>query len=88
MTRVIASSKGQIVIPQEIRARHKIAKGTRIEILDFGGVITLIPIQDDPCKLLLGMFKAKKTVLEILNESRQEDRRHEEKLASWRKNDA
>lgn len=36
------TAKGQIVIPAEIRARHELTPGTRVEFVDEGGVIRLL----------------------------------------------
>ena len=36
------TAKGQIVIPAEIRARHQLTPGTRVEFVDEGGVIRLL----------------------------------------------
>lgn len=39
--RVTVSSKGRVVIPKEIRDRHGLGPGTRLEIEDRGDVIVL-----------------------------------------------
>jgi AbrB family looped-hinge helix DNA binding protein len=36
------TSKGQIVIPADIRARYELAPGTQVEFVDEGGVIRLL----------------------------------------------
>ena len=36
------TAKGQIIIPAEIRARHQLTPGTRVEFVDEGGVIRLL----------------------------------------------
>lgn len=36
------TEKGQVVIPAEIRARHGLTPGTRVEFVDEGGVIRLV----------------------------------------------
>ena len=36
------SKKGQIVIPAELRSRHRLSPGTQVEFVDEGGVIRLV----------------------------------------------
>lgn len=38
-----ASAKGQIVIPSALREKYGIKKGTRVEFLEEGGKIVLLP---------------------------------------------
>ncbi len=39
MATVKTLSKGQIVIPAEIRKRYRIERGTVIQIMEYGGII-------------------------------------------------
>ena len=51
------TSKGQLVIPAELRRRHKIEAGTRVKILeDQFGRIVLQPITDEYIDRVMGMF--------------------------------
>lgn len=53
----VVSSKGQIVIPQEIRERLKIRKGQRVRIEEVDGTIVVFPLPKDPIKALKGSAK-------------------------------
>lgn len=46
MPAVKVSTRGQIVIPKEIRIRYRIDAGDEVEFLDFGDQIVMIPIKD------------------------------------------
>lgn len=53
---VTVSSKGQIVLPAELRRKYGMAAGTRLGIHDMAGVLYLVPLVDDPLSELRGMF--------------------------------
>ncbi len=55
MPQTVVSSKYQIVIPKEIRARLDIEKGQILQVVVRDGVITLIP--DRPLSELRGFVK-------------------------------
>jgi len=51
------TSKGQLVIPAELRRKHKIEAGTKVQILeDQFGRIVLQPINDDYIDRVMGIF--------------------------------
>lgn len=81
MTTVKVSTKGQIVIPTEIRKKYEIKSGMEVEILDFGKEIVLVPIKGDPIRTAKGLIKFKRPISAILAEVRKE----EEKLERTRK---
>jgi len=56
MTTVKVSAKGWIVIPQALRDRYGLKKGDQIQVVDYGGVLALVPIPDDPVEALHGML--------------------------------
>jgi AbrB family looped-hinge helix DNA binding protein len=59
--RTAFSSKGQIVIPAELRKRHKIRAGTRVAIFeDPLGRIVLQPITEDYITRMRGVIAAEK----------------------------
>lgn len=49
------SPKFQIVIPKEVREKLHLAPSQRLQIIEKGGVITLVP--EVPLKLLKGALK-------------------------------
>jgi AbrB family looped-hinge helix DNA binding protein len=49
-------AKGQIVIPAEMRKRYRIEPGTEIQILEYGGILYLIPPVEDPIRAACGIL--------------------------------
>ena len=54
---VRVSSKGQIVLPVEIRKKYGIEAGTHLTLVDMAGVIYLVPVGSDPLGELTGMLE-------------------------------
>jgi len=66
-------SKGQIVIPAGIRKRYHIEPGTEMQIMEYGGIIYLIPPVEDPIKAASGILPSKPSLSErLLRERRRE----------------
>lgn len=53
---VTVSSKGQIVLPAEMRKTHNIKTGDRLNVIDAGGAIYLVPSLGDAVEQGLGLF--------------------------------
>jgi len=66
-------SKGQIVIPVEIRKRYCIVPGTKIQIMEYGGIIYLIPPVEDPIKSACGLLPPKPSLSGKLLKERKTD---------------
>lgn len=45
---VTVSAKGWVVIPAPLRERYKIEPGQELRIVDYGGVLSLVPTLADP----------------------------------------
>jgi len=71
------SSKGWVVIPSEIRNRYKIKQGSKVVFIDYGGVLSLVPLPDDPIEAGYGLLKGLPLVENLLL-SRKEETEHEE----------
>ena len=54
---VTVSSKGQLVIPAPVRKRYGLSPGSRVEVLDTGKEIVLVPIPKDVFKASRGLLK-------------------------------
>jgi AbrB family looped-hinge helix DNA binding protein len=67
-----ATTKGQIVIPAELRRKYGIKAGTKISVTDTGEAIVLKPINEESLKRLQGVLKGK-GVLKALLEERRKD---------------
>ena len=71
------SEKGWVVIPQNLRKRYGLKKGDRVHIIDYGGVISIVPTSRDPIKNSLGMLKGKTSLVKELAKSRREESERE-----------
>jgi AbrB family looped-hinge helix DNA binding protein len=63
-----------VVIPRQIREKLKIAKGTKLELIELGGELILIRLPEDPLSSLRGMFKAQRPLQEMRRWVKEEDR--------------
>ena len=70
MTTVKTLSKGQIVIPADIRKRYQIEPGSELQIMEYGGIIYLIPPVEDPIKEACGLLPAKPSLSKKILEGR------------------
>jgi AbrB family looped-hinge helix DNA binding protein len=52
-------SKGRIVIPAGLRKKFRIEPGTEMQIMEYGGIICLIPPGDDPVSAACGALPTK-----------------------------
>jgi AbrB family looped-hinge helix DNA binding protein len=73
----IVSSRGQTAIPAKIRRKYGIKGNSKLQWIDEGGVITVVPISDDPIKSFRGKSKGKNLVKSLL-ENRREEREKDE----------
>jgi len=75
------SSKGQIVIPADIRKKYGLRPGSRVEIFDMEGQIVLCSIPEDPIEAAHGFLSSRRSVSEMLKEAREEEKKFEERKA-------
>ena len=74
MTTLTISAKGWVVIPAAMRAKYKIGPGDQVQLVDYGGVISLIPTLADPIKQSRGLLKGKKSLLKALVDEHDRER--------------
>lgn len=72
---VTVSTKGQMVIPAEIRKKYNIQPQTKIEIIDKGKELVIIPLPKEPFRDSRGILKGVST--SDLIKFRREERRRE-----------
>jgi AbrB family looped-hinge helix DNA binding protein len=73
---VTVSEKGWVVIPAELRKKHNLTPGTEIQVVDYGGVLALVPKLPDPVRQAAGMLKGRTSLRRaLLGEHRAERRR-------------
>ncbi len=73
MSTSILSEKGWVVIPRQLRERYGLKKGDKVHIIDYGGVISIVPTSVAPIKDAMGMLRGKTSLVEALVKSRRED---------------
>jgi AbrB family looped-hinge helix DNA binding protein len=73
---VKVSTKGQVVLPAEIRKKYNIGVGREVEILDFGGEIVIVPVPETKGR---GFVKFRRGLDEILAEYKKEEKKKEMK---------
>jgi len=57
MIKVRVSSKGQVVIPIEVRTRYEINTGTELELREGSGYISLHPLPENPVAAARGILR-------------------------------
>lgn len=79
MSVVTVSQKGWVVIPSELRAKYHWETGDRIKVVDYGGVISLVPILGNPEEEGLGALKVRgRSLLKRLKQTRKEERQRDQ----------
>ena len=73
------SAKGWVVIPKSIREKHGLKKGSRVQILDYGQILVIVPLPDDPVEALHGMFEGGASLTEEFLAERERERAREER---------
>jgi AbrB family looped-hinge helix DNA binding protein len=73
MNTSVLSEKGWVVIPQELRERYGLKKGDRVHVIDYGGLISIVPASDTPTRRAMGMLKDKTSLVKALVKARKED---------------
>ena len=56
---VTVSEKGWVVIPAELRKKYKLHPGTKVSVVDYGGVLALVPALAKPVQQAAGMLKGR-----------------------------
>jgi AbrB family looped-hinge helix DNA binding protein len=74
---VTVSTKGQVVIPSQLRKRYNLKPRAKIEFLDTGKEIVLVPLPEDPFKASYGILKGKGITTKDLIKHRREERKKE-----------
>ena len=70
------SGKGWVVIPRELREQYGLKKGDRVHVIDYGGVLSIVPVSTDPIKKAAGMLRGNTSLVKALMKSRREDSDH------------
>ena len=80
MSIVTVSQKGWVVIPAELRNKYRWNTGDRVKVVDYGGVVSLVPVLDNPEDEGAGALKiTSRSLLRGLKQARRDERRHEKR---------
>ena len=70
---VKTSSKGWLVIPADLRRKYRLQPGTRVTVVDYGGVLSLVPVDEDPIASSAGILRGRTSLTQaIVEEHRSE----------------
>ena len=78
MTTRTISSKGWVVIPVELRKKYQLTPGTEVIIVDYGGVLSIVPADKDPIKKGRGLLKDLSGLTDDLLKERSQERERED----------
>ena len=80
MAVVTVSQKGWVVIPAELRQKYHWNTGDRVRVVDYGGVVSLVPVLNNPEDEGFGAMKSTgRSLLTGLQRARREERLREKK---------
>ena len=67
MAVITVSTKGQIIIPSDIRKKYNIKQGDRLEIQEMENKLVLVPLHDSkPFVRLFGKLRGKSSLIQSL----------------------
>ena len=77
MTITTVSSKGWVVIPAELRKKYDLRPGARVVLVDYGGVLAIVPAMSDSVKESAGILKGGASLTKALLRERAEELKRE-----------
>jgi AbrB family looped-hinge helix DNA binding protein len=72
------SQKGWVVIPAELRKKYDLRPGAEVHVIDYGGVLSLIPATEDPAEHAAGMLRGETSLTQALLAERARERSPEQ----------
>ena len=76
------SNKGWVVIPAEFRKKYNLRPGTKVVIVDYGGVLAIVPAVKDPIKQGRGFLKGTASLSKDLKKDRELEKKRDLRLAN------
>jgi AbrB family looped-hinge helix DNA binding protein len=71
------SQKGWVVIPAAMREKYGLKPGANLQVVDYGGVLAIVPTFKDPVKEGAGMLKGGRSLTHAVVEEHRRERRRE-----------
>ncbi len=72
------SAKGWIVIPKDLREKYEIGAGERIQIVEYGEILALVPVPENPARALYGLLRDGPSLTANLLRERAKERARED----------
>lgn len=67
------STKGWVVIPAELREKYSLEPGDEVRVIDYGGVLSLVPVSEDPIEHAAGMLRGEGQLTAALTEEHRKE---------------
>lgn len=71
------SNKGWVVIPAELRKKYNLQPGAEVVIVDYGGVLSIVPALKNPVKQGRGLLKGLPSLTQDLLQERSREKARE-----------
>jgi AbrB family looped-hinge helix DNA binding protein len=71
--RVKLSKKGWVVIPAAMRKKYGLKPGSELTVVDYGGVLTLVPLLHDPIRAGAGVLKGNAPLADVIVEEHHQE---------------
>jgi len=73
---VTVSEKGWVVIPANLRKKYRLTPGVEVRVVDYGGVLALVPQLADPVEQAAGLLKGPKSLTRALLAEHRREKAH------------
>lgn len=77
MTVSAISAKGWVVIPAGLRKKYNLHAGRHVALVDYGGVLAIVPALADPVEEAAGILKSEASLTQALLDERRQERDRE-----------
>jgi AbrB family looped-hinge helix DNA binding protein len=68
------SQKGWVVIPAELRKKYQLTPGSEVIIVDYGGVLSIVPAMKNPVQQGRGLLKGVPSLANDLRKERAKEK--------------
>ena len=71
------SPKGWVVIPAALREKYALEAGDEVQVVDYGGVLALLPAFKNPVKQGVGLIKGDDSLTQAIIQEHRKERESE-----------
>jgi AbrB family looped-hinge helix DNA binding protein len=68
------SQKGWVVIPAALREKYGLKPGSEVQVVDYGGVLSMVPVFKDPVVEGVGLLKGTDSLTRFIVEEHRQER--------------